>query len=113
MLRIIVSLIGILLCFVFQTSVFSELGFSGTVPDILLILVVSAGYAKGQKSGMFIGFFSGLVMDLYFSDYVGILAGIYVLVGFLAGFTNKIYDKEDFFLPILTVGIGELLFSVI
>lgn len=111
MVRIIVILLEMLLCFLLQTSVFSFFRISGVVPDCLLILVMTVAYTRGQISALFVGFFSGLLLDLCFSETVGFCSILYMTVAFLAGYTNKIYDERDYFIPGLLGFVGELLYS--
>lgn len=111
MVRIIVTLIEIILCFIMQTSLFSFLRISGVVPNCLLILVVAVAYTKGQISALVTGFISGLMLDLCFSETIGFCSIFYMIVAFLAGYTHKFYDKRDYFIPGLLTLAGEFLYS--
>ncbi len=111
MIRVIVTLIEIVFCFLLQTSLFSFIRISGVVPNCLLVLVIAVAYTRGQVPALFTGFFSGMLLDLCFSDTVGFCAILYMVVAFLAGYTNRIYDKQDFFTPGITLIAGEFLYS--
>ena len=111
MVRLIVTLFEIIVCFLLQTSVFSFFRISGVVPNCLLILVMTVAYTKGQIPSLFTGFFCGLLLDLCFSETVGFCSILYMTVAFLAGYTNKIYDERDYFLPGLLGFLSELLYS--
>ncbi len=111
MVRIIVILLEMILCFLLQTSVFSFFRISGVVPDCLLVLIMTVAYTRGQISALFVGFFSGLFLDLCFSETVGFCSILYMTVAFLAGYTNKIYDERDYLVPGLLGFVGELLYS--
>ncbi len=111
MVRIIVWLIEIILCFLLQTSVFSYFTISGVVPNCILVLVISAAYTKGQNKAIVLGFISGLILDFMSSGNLGVCAIIYMIIAYLAGFTNKIYDKNDYIIPGALVFVGEMLFS--
>ncbi len=111
MVRIIVWFIEIILCFLLQTSVFSYFTISGVVPDCILILVVSVAYTKGQNKAIVLGFVSGLLLDFMSSGTLGVCSIIYMVIAFLAGFTNKIYDKHDYIIPGALVLVGEMLYS--
>lgn len=111
MVRLIITLIELLACFILQTSLFSFLRISGVVPDCLLILVITVAYTRGQIPAMVTGFFSGILLDLCFSETVGFCAIIYMIVAFFAGYTHKIYYKRDFFMPGALLFAGELVYS--
>ena len=111
MVRLLVIFIEMIFCFLLQTSVFSFFRISGIVPNCLLILVITVAYTRGQISSLFVGFFSGLLLDLCFSQTVGFCSILYMIVAFLAGYTNKIYDERDYFIPGLLGFVGELIYS--
>jgi rod shape-determining protein MreD len=61
---------------------------------------------------MMVGFFSGLLVDIMFGTYVvGLYALLYLLIGYLLGFTNKIYSNDDYTLPIVFIGISDFLYG--
>ena len=111
MIRLIVTLLELIFCFLLQTSLFSFLRVSGVVPNCLLILVVTIAYTRGQISAMVTGFFAGILLDLCFSETVGFCAILYMAVAFLAGFAQKIYYEREYFVPGVLVFTGELLYS--
>lgn len=112
MIRWIVIIIELFFCFLLQTALFPFLEISGVVPNCLLILVITVAYTRGQISAMVTGFFAGMLLDLCFSETVGFCAVLYMIVAYLAGYTNKIYDTKDYFIPGVLGGIGELLYSM-
>lgn len=111
MKRIIVYFIEIILCYVIQSSMFHYIGLANVVPNMLLILVVSTSYMRGKMSGLFVGFFSGLLVDVIFGRVIGLYALIYMLLGYLVGFTHKIYDRDDYTIPIVLVGISDMIYG--
>lgn len=111
MVRLIVTLLELIFCFLLQTSLFSFIRISGVVPNCLLILVITLAYTKGQISAMVTGFFAGMLLDLCFSETVGFCAILYMIVAFLAGFSNKIYYERDYFVPGALILAGELVYS--
>ena len=111
MVRLIVTLLEMLFCFLLQTSLFSFLRISGVVPNCLLILVITVAYTRGQISAIVTGFFAGLLLDLCFSETVGFCAIIYMIIAFLAGYAHKIYFERDYFVPGVLVLAGELIYS--
>ena len=111
MVRLIVTLLELIFCFLLQTSLFSFIRISGVVPNCLLILVITLAYTKGQISAMVTGCFAGMLLDLCFSETVGFCAILYMIVAFLAGFSNKIYYERDYFVPGALILAGELVYS--
>jgi len=111
LIRIILTAISILSCYLLQSSVFPHFELANVVPDVLLVLVICAGYTKGKYYGMFTGFFSGLLVDLCIGTYIGYMAALYMFVGYLAGFAYKIYDSEDYTLPVFIIAIGDFIYQ--
>lgn len=110
MKRFIVVTLEILICFLLQTTLFQWFRLAGVTPNLLLILTVSIGFMRGRKEGLFIGFICGLLIDVYYGDIIGICALIYLIIGYLSGYANKIFVEEDFSIPLLLIGAGELIY---
>lgn len=100
------------LLYVLQTSVFTEMALAGVVPDLLLILVVSVAFMRGRIPAMLTGLVSGLIVDCTYNSVIGILALFYVIIGYLAGYSHKVYDENDYTMPLILVGAGELLYNL-
>jgi len=109
--RLIVTFIELIFCFLLQTSLFSFLRISGVVPNCLLILVVTVAYTRGQISAMITGFFAGMLLDLCFSQTVGFCAILYMIVAFFAGYARKIYYERDYIIPGALILAGEFVYS--
>ncbi len=112
MIRYIVYFAEIILCYLLQTSVFSYFRVSGVVPDCLLILIIVIAYTKGPNQAIATGFFSGLLLDLLFSETIGVCALIYMFTGFLAGYSNRVFDPRNIWLTAVMIFSGELFYSV-
>lgn len=112
MKRLIVYTLEIIILFVIQSSAYHYFKLADIMPNLLLILVVSTAYMRGRLSGMVMGFFSGLLVDLMFGSYIiGLYALLYLLLGYLMGFANRIYSEDDYTLPIIFIGISDLIYS--
>lgn len=87
MARAIAAALLVSLALVLQTSVFSQLAWRGVVPDVVLLVVVAAGLARGSHFAMVLGFGGGLLLDLAPpADHVaGRWALALMLVGYVAG----------------------------
>ena len=110
MVRILVIGIEIIICFLLQSSVFPHLELAGVVPDILMILVIATAYTQGILPGMFTGLFAGLLVDLFFGDVVGICALLYMVIGYLNGYSNNIYDRDDYTIPMILIALSEFVY---
>ena len=113
MRRKVVVTVIIMICFLLQTTVFQALSFASISPNLLIVAVSSFGFMRGKKEGMFIGFFSGLLIDLFFGDVLGFDALLYMYVGYVNGFFNKIFYDDDIKLPMLVISASEFLYSLI
>lgn len=111
MKRLIVYFIEIIICFVIQSSMFHYIGLANIMPNLMLILVVSTAYMRGKMSGLIMGFFSGLLVDIIFGNVIGLYAMFYLLIGYFIGFAHKIYDKDDYTIPLILVGVGDLIYG--
>lgn len=109
MIRIILTAIGIVMGYLLQSTVLPQL--AGVFPDVLIILVVAAGYTRGQMAGMMTGLFSGLLLDCSVGSIVGLYAAFYLLIGYLIGFSNKVYDRDDYIMPITFIGLSEFVYN--
>lgn len=86
---------------------------AGVVPDCLLILVICQGYSRGKIKGAVTGVLCGLLCDLCYGEIIGSTAIIYLVVGYLAGFANRIYDETDYTFPLVFTGVGEFVYNLI
>lgn len=111
MKRFIITAIIILLCFLLQTTVLQKLALADVVPDLLLIVTVAAGYMRGRKEAIYTGLLCGLLTDLYFGSVIGLYALLYMFIGYLNGYCNKIYYRDDFTIPIILVGISDFIYN--
>lgn len=85
MRRTITVSILIFVCFLLQSSVFTNFDLGGITPNLLIVLTASFGFMRGEKEGLFIGFVCGLLMDIFFSEYIGMYALVYMYIGFFNG----------------------------
>lgn len=112
MKRLIVYILEIIILFVLQSATFHYFQLANIMPNLLLILVVSTAYMRGRHSGMLIGFFCGILVDLMFGSYIiGLYALLYLLIGYLMGYTNRVYSNDDYTLPIVFIGLSDLIYG--
>lgn len=72
---------------VLQTTVFPHVAWRGIGPDVVLLVVVAGGLARGAHFGMVLGFGAGLLLDLAPpADHIaGRWALALLVVGYVAG----------------------------
>lgn len=110
MLRRIVVAFMIIIGYLLQTTLFKAITLAGIVPNILLIITSAFGFMRGKNEGMFIGFFSGLLIDIFFGKIIGFYALVYMFIGFVNGFFRRIFYPEDIKLPMILIGLSDLLY---
>lgn len=113
MLRKITVAAFIVICFVLQCSVFSNLAFAGIVPNLLIILTSSFGFMRGETEGLLIGFFCGILVDIFFGDFLGFYALLMMYTGYLNGKFCKIFYPEDIKLPLALIVASDLSYGMI
>lgn len=113
MLRKVLTVILILICFVLQSTVFRSLSFAGIVPNLLIILTSAFGFMRGDNEGILIGFFCGLLSDIFFGNILGFYAMIYMYIGYLNGKFNRIFYPEDIKLPIALIVVSDLSYAML
>ena len=103
MKKTIVSAAFIVICFLLQSTLFSQFAIGGIVPNILIIITASLSFLQGKRPGIFIGFFCGLLVDLFFGSFIGFYALLYMYVGYVNGQFKKILFPEDIKLPLMLI----------
>lgn len=111
MKRAIIYFIELIICFVLQSSLYQFISLANVMPNLLLILVVSTAYMRGKKAGMVMGFFSGLLIDILYGNLIGLYALMQMIIGYVAGFANKVYSKDDYTLPLLFIAMGDFAYQ--
>lgn len=96
-----------------QTGIFTELALGGIVPNLFVICTVSIGMIRGKKEGCLIGFVFGILMDALYAMYFGVYALLLAIMGYVAGYVQQIFYEEDMTLPIVMIGLADLLYGII
>lgn len=112
MKRLIIYTLEIIICFLFQSTMYDFISLAEIMPNVLLILVVSSAYMRGRMTGLLLGLFCGLLLDLSSGAYVvGLYALMYMLIGYFMGYTHKVYSNEDYTLPIIIIAVSDLIYG--
>ena len=113
MLRFLFDALLIIICFILQNTIFQTLALASISPNLLVILTSSIGLMRGKKEGMLVGFFCSFMVDIFYGDLFGFYALVYMYIGYLSGFFNKIFYDDDIKLPMLLISASEFLYSLI
>ena len=113
MRRIITVAFMIIVCFILQNTVFQTLAMASISPNLLVALTASLGLMRGKKEGMLVGFFCGFMVDIFYGDLFGFYALVYMYIGYMNGFFNKVFYDDDIKLPMLMISVSEFLYSLI
>lgn len=111
MIRVVIVVVQLILCFLLQSTVMPAFAMAGVVPDLMLILIITVAYTRGRIPGMLTGLFAGLLTDIFFSELLGLCGLFYLCIGYFAGYSQKIYDERDHLLPFLMISAGEFVYS--
>jgi len=65
---------------------------------------------RGRTEGLMVGFFCGLLIDLNYGTVVGLYALFYLLIGYLSGYTYKIFVRDDITIPLILIGVSDLVY---
>lgn len=110
--RKIITFLIIFICFLLQSTMFQHLKFASIRPNLLLIVTASFGFMRGKKSGMWTGFVCGLTADIFWGCLLGFYALIYMVIGYLNGFFERLFYDEDLKLPLALIGVSELVYGL-
>lgn len=108
----IFAVFTILICFLLQSTLFSQFSIGGIRPNLLVIVVASLGFWNGKRTGIYAGFFSGLLVDISFGHFYGFHALLYMYIGYLSGYLKKYVFSTDIKMPILFIAAGDFLYSL-
>lgn len=99
-------------CFFLQSTLLQKIAIGSISANLLVIFVVSVGLMRGSRTAMFTGFFIGLLNDLCFGPVVGLYAFLYMAIGYLCGFSCKIYYDNNSKVPVILVAIYDLIYNI-
>lgn len=85
-------LVGILFLAV-QTTIVNDMRPFDVSLELMLLVAVSAGLAGGQLTGILGGFGAGLLYDMVLTTPLGLCAGVFGIVGYLAGYVHAFVHR--------------------
>lgn len=108
----IVAFVVIFLAFLLQTTVFHAIALADVVPNLLLVVTITFAYLRGRTSGLIIGFVCGIMLDMMYGSVIGLYAFIFMTIGFIVGFCQKIYFTDSLLLPIVLIASGDFVYCL-
>lgn len=112
MKKIISITLGILICFILQSTLFSTVNIGGVVPNLLIILTASIGFMEGEKYGMLTGLACGLFTDIFCSSFIGFYCLLFMYIGYTNGKLNLYFYPDDLKLPYGSIIVSDLIYGI-
>lgn len=106
----IVAFIVILVSFVLQTTLFQEIALASVVPNLVLVVTISYAYLRGRTSGILIGLLCGFMLDMMYGSLIGLYGFIFMTIGFVVGFCQKLYFTDSLLLPTVLIAGGDFVY---
>lgn len=113
MRRYISMFLLLIVCFLLQTTLFQYLKIANVLPNLILVVTAISGFMYGRRLGMFSGILCGLLVDLLYGSVIGINVLIYTVIGYANGSANKLYYKEDYIIPVLSIAASDLVYGIL
>ncbi len=110
--KAVVLLVSVFILNILQTAVFPYLALGGVIPNLLLVLTSFYGFMRNRREGMIAGLLCGLVIDFSSGTLFGTHVIILLTIGYLNGLSRKVFFGDDVKLPILFVGLSDLLYGL-
>ena len=110
-MRIAIISTIVLLNFILQSTWLGYFALFDTIPNTVLIIVVSYAMLRGDVEGAILGFCAGLLADIFFGRIIGVSALLLMFTGYFAGKPFKDFFKENYIAPIILVGLASLAYE--
>lgn len=102
-----------LLAFFLQSTLFHHFSIKGSIPDMVLILVVFYALFRGGRRGTLYGLLCGLLEDLYMGHFIGVNMLAKGFTGYILGRAQGTVFKENLWVGIIAVVAGTLINSLV
>lgn len=96
-----------------QSTAGPELAVLGAIPELVLVLVVAGGMARGIVDGMLWGLMGGLWLDLLSSGPFGVHMAALATVGFLAGVGSNTPFRAQMAPPLIAIVAATFLYDAL
>ncbi|MDF2568987.1 MAG: rod shape-determining protein MreD [Sporomusa sp.] len=85
----------------------------GVKPDIILLIILSAGLLAGRERAIGVAFFAGMMQDFASGNVFGLNTLSKMAIGYAAGLAERKVFKESILLPVLATIIATFFNSAI
>jgi rod shape-determining protein MreD len=86
---------------VIQSTIIPIFPIMGVVPNTALVLIVVLALKVGRVKGAVFGLIAGFLQDFLFASTIGINAFILFFVGYVIGFAENSFSRENIINPIM------------
>ena len=104
---------AVLLTLIIQATLLPLIAYKGIRPDLLLIMVMSAGLLGGKEQGVGVGFFCGVLQDLASGNIFGLNTLSKMATAYAFGLSESKVVKEHLLLPLLAGAVATLIHSTV
>lgn len=111
-LHIVYIILSIIINFILQSTLLPYFNIFGVVPNTALIMVVIISLAKGKYYGGVSGLIIGLLQDIMFSNAIGINAFIFFFAGYLIGFIEDTFARDNIINPIIFTATTTIYYNI-
>ncbi len=109
----LIILLMIIFNLVIQTTIIPFFPIMGIVPNTALVLIVVIALKFGRVKGAIFGLLAGLLQDILFSSTIGINAFILFFVGYIIGFAENSFSRENIINPIIFTMAGTVFYNFV
>jgi rod shape-determining protein MreD len=89
-----------------HTTLFSQVRVFGIMPDLMLLLAVTAGLEAGPAYGGVAGFMTGMLADLFLPTPLGLSALVYSVTGYITGLAKAGLLEAAWWFPLATAFVA-------
>jgi len=105
-------IIAFLIIYFLQANVFNYLTIAGVKPNLFIIFILFIGLFASTSYGIILGVIFGLIIDLIYGKSIGLTAVMLCAVGYLGGYFDKSFSKENKITIILMIAGATIIFEI-
>lgn len=98
---------------VLQASVGGIISVYGVKPDLVLVAVLMWTLYYGSATGIVWAFIGGIWLDIFSGGVMGLSSLALMFAALIGGLGNRTLSRSNFLVPVFTVFVGSLTFSLV